>query len=271
MKLSSSETDLLKGPEIIEEDGTPTEEIRQLIERYLSPLPMEEILSKRKTTDKLELRDSGFCNQVEVVKLKDDGSGLFKPASGEQTLRDNVERGTYYKRERASYLVDRFLDLGLVPPTVIREINGEVGSVQQFIPDTENFRHRPTNKKTERQLKILWVFDIIIYNSDRHGDNLIIDSNDKIYAIDNGLTFGADRLRTHTQFYDHILPDTLIEKLSDFLVNDDAQRILKELLIELLPENEVEAFLKRLKYVGQLVTDHGKITRNNCEELEKFN
>ena len=73
--------------------------------------PEEEVLTSREKTKSSEL--SGGCNKTIFVELKDDGAGVFKPKDGEKKgIRYGVEAGTYYKRERAAYLVDRFLGNG---------------------------------------------------------------------------------------------------------------------------------------------------------------
>ena len=65
---------------------------------YATPATIEDILKKGEITDKLKVK--GGINQVEMIKLKDDGSGVFKAASKEkQTYRESIEAGTYYKRE----------------------------------------------------------------------------------------------------------------------------------------------------------------------------
>ena len=75
----------------------------------------------------------GGTNQTLYIKLKNDGSVVFKPKDGEAEMLAHLEQ---YKRERAAYLVDRFMGLNLIPATVIREIDGKIGSAQEFIPDT---------------------------------------------------------------------------------------------------------------------------------------
>ncbi len=45
----------------------------------------------------------------------------------------------------------------------------------------------------------MWVFDLLIWNSDRHGGNFLIKKiNDtpKIFAIDHGYCFSSGSLRT---------------------------------------------------------------------------
>jgi len=206
----------------------------------------------------------GGINISVIVKLKDDGQGIFKPKSGEANVRGVVREGTYFKRERAAYLVDKFLDLGLVPPTVIRKIDGEIGSLQEFIPDAKTpgeLDHKEWDqfpKRHKEELMKLWLFDMIIWNSDRHGGNLLV-KGEKIYAIDNGLAFGNDWLHAYQDFDDEPIPESIKEKFRKFLSWDNGLEILSDLLKELLPPQEVETCIARIRLLGKVIEEEGKI------------
>lgn len=231
----------------------------------LQRTPHEAELESREVGNHSEL--GGGCNKTNFVELKDDGSVVFKPKSGEkEDLRNQTEAGTYYKRERAAYLVSRILDFDLVPPTVIREVNGEIGSAQEFIPDakfySDYFHEGPKILKSE--LKKLSVFDYIIWNSDRHDQNFLITSNEKVHAIDNGLSFSQDGLRLFwddlsPDFFD--LPEDIAEKINAFLADPLRKEILSDLLKELLSDAEVRACLKRIEFLGKTFKDK-KLIKN---------
>lgn len=85
----------------------------------------------------------------------------------------------YY--ERAAYIVDKMLNLNLVPTTVLRIHNGNVASAQRFIAGT---RPEYSDVKPPK----LNLFDFIIGNGDRHPGNWII-TRDKVWAIDNAYSF----------------------------------------------------------------------------------
>jgi hypothetical protein len=262
-------------------------------ERTRSPLetPEEELLETRENTTSSWLE--GGINEACFIELKDDGSGIFKPGNGEnkflpernRPLRKNAEAGTYYLRERAAYLVDKFLGFDLIPPTVIRTINGAEGSFQQFVPDAETLfarelvgtqwkrkgrkeRERIKGGQLQGELLKLWIFDYIIYNSDRHGGNFLV-KDDKVYAIDNGLAFAPDKLRrNYGKFWDVSIPDELKEKFESFLSQEDKQKVLKDLLSELLKPGEVEACLGRIETIGRIIASKGSITTGSKKELK---
>lgn len=219
--------------------------------------PVEKILESREKNKSESL--GGGCNETVLVNFRDDGSGVFKPKSGElANLRTEVKTGTFYKRERAAYLIDKFLGFDLVPPTVIRKIDKEIGSVQQFIKKAKTYTELNSKKrkkiKNEEMMK-LWLFDFIIWNSDRSSNNFMI-REDKIYAIDNGLSFGKDSLNIFESFFpDGQIPETIIKKFKEFFAWDQGEKILGDLLSELLDKKEVDACLKRIKLAGKYMNN----------------
>jgi len=102
-------------------------------------LPMNEtetLIKKEKIVKISELK--GGSNKSYIVHLKDDGDAIFKPAAGERYLRKDIKQGTYFKRERAAYLIDKMLGFNLVPATEIRTVGSQIGSIQQFVPDAKS-------------------------------------------------------------------------------------------------------------------------------------
>lgn len=147
----------------------------------------------------------GGANVTELVTYRDaDGRehvGVYKPKSGEDgSLRGNVPGGTFYRREEAAYLVDQAMaGEKIVPPTTIREVAGDLGSVQKFVPgaptyDSVQYTLYGADKKFAKQqsVKRMWLFDIIVGHSDRHEGNVLLRKErktNKPIAIDNGLAF----------------------------------------------------------------------------------
>lgn len=238
-----------------DEAAEPDQEPKAEVGRYLSQTPKEYDLGYRDTTSEKSL--IGSSNEVRFIDLKDDGSAIFKPESGEDPeLRLAIQAGTYHKRERAAYLVSKFLDMGLVPPTVVREIDGEIGSAQEFIPDANIAKYVEIDKN-DQQLKEdlikLWLFDYIIWNSDRHGGNLLLKESSAI-AIDNGLSFGASHLRTFKGFYGLEIPDHIKQIFINVSNEGLLLKILQDLLVELIPSAEAEACVSRIQYLADYLS-----------------
>jgi hypothetical protein len=232
-------------------DVEGSESVRSELEKYLLQTPKEYDLGFRDVTS--EKRLLGSKNQVNFINLKDDGSAIFKPASGEAVnLRPEVSEGTYHKREHAAYLVNKFLSLDLVPPTVVREMDGEVGSAQEFIPDADvaiNAKIDKEDQQLKENLIKMWLFDYIIWNSDRHGGNVLLKES-KVFAIDNGLSFGADPLRTFKGFYGLEIPDTIKQIFINATAAQQLLEVLQDLLTELIPPREAQLCIQRINYLA---------------------
>lgn len=224
----------------------------------------------------------GGENKSCFVEFTNGEKAVFKPANGEEVFTNAIPH-TFYKRERAAYLVDLFLDLHIVPPTVIKEIDEEIGSVQQFVPDTvayydieydENKKNEREEKSFREQMKTLWIFDLFIHNNDRHQGNLLCSKTDKklsIHAIDNGCSFSENDFCFCTnEFFEEDLPDDLVGKIERFLEDEESQRILRDLLNELLPEKEVEAFFERVKKIGNMIVKNNRLFSSDEYQIKSF-
>ncbi len=253
-----------KEEELTEEQALEEEKLKGAVDfkkvnlEIKSPLetPEERVLETWETQDSRRL--GGGINESFFVQLKDDGFGIFKPGAGEMPcLRKGVEKGTYFRRERAAYLVDRFLGFDLVPPTVIREIDGDQGSFQKYVRNSKTMsefgREEIKSPEMQEQLAKLWIFDYIIYNLDRHKGNFLI-RNGKVHAIDNGLSFAKGKLRrNYGKFWDIPVPDEVKRKFEKFFSWEEGQAILKSMLSELLSEEEAEACMGRIDKIGKFV------------------
>jgi uncharacterized repeat protein (TIGR03843 family) len=126
-------------------------------------------------------------------------------------------------REYATYLLDRELKLNYVPETVMRSVKGIGNSlIQEWIKESDNDLiivkspedipidylkvlqgYDELNKlitlahKNVRDLRNLCLFDLIINNADRKGGHLITDSENKMWAIDHGVSWHFEsKIRT---------------------------------------------------------------------------
>lgn len=215
----------------------------------------EEFLKTAEIQEKRAISEKGI-NEVCYVAFKDGGAGIFKPKSGEKPV-PQMEKvfpaGTYYKRERAAYLVDKSLGFGVVPPTEIRTIDGEEGSIQKFVENAMPLNLLPQEEKNEpevqKQLAKAWVLHYIINQSDSAEENFLVSSG-KVSAIDHGLSFE----KTVTDFdYDNFwkqpIPEDLGQSIRGFFKDEKSVGDLKNFLSELLSTKEVDACLSRAKKV----------------------
>lgn len=90
----------------------------------LSMRPMRELLLQKGMI-------ADFANQVYVVELQGGLKGVFKPSNGSVSyISDELDPGV---AEVAAYKISQFLGFPLVPPTVLRTIQGERGSLQLYV------------------------------------------------------------------------------------------------------------------------------------------
>ena len=102
-----------------------------------------------------------------------------------------------YRYEVAAYELDKLLDLGIVPPTVERVIDGKRGSLQLWVEGaiTELDRRK---KGLEAEDVLAWsdalsrlrLFKQLIYDSDAANlQNVLYDAAFHVYAIDHSRAF----------------------------------------------------------------------------------
>lgn len=215
---------------------------------------------------------------------------IYKPRSLEQVIPgwEKIEPGTYYKHERAAYLVSQHLGLDIVPLTVIRDLGSGhgLGSIQLFIPNAKTLSEwspykKPDKNNSKSQSRIemmatLVLFDILIHETDRHSGNALFDEKfqlkedgqlecrEKIYATDNGLSFGDARLRNFSILTDigkvgwlcgEEIPRKVAEKFNNFISSKQSIQNLKRALEkeDLLIGKESIALFARINYLKTLL------------------
>lgn len=156
-------------------------------------------------------------NYVFVIRLEDSDEELFaiyKPASGERPLRD-FPYGTLHNREWCAAYLSEKLGWPNIPPTVIREGPHGIGSVQLFID--ADFQKHYFNLRDDRlnDFAPVAMFDVFINNADRKGGACLLDKENKLWAVDHGLTFNplARRRTVMFEFNGTPYPDDLMTSL----------------------------------------------------------
>jgi uncharacterized repeat protein (TIGR03843 family) len=199
-------------------------------------------------------------NATFLVELALDGAtalAVYKPEQGERPLWDFPPG--LYRREIAAYLLSEALGWGLVPLTTQREGPLGDGSLQLFVAADfrqhyftllESGEHRDT-------LQRICLFDLVANNADRKSGHCLLVPGDRIYAIDNGLTFHAEpKLRT-------VIWDFGEEPIAPGL-QEDLRRVLSDgfppALAELLDSDELSALKRRAR--GLLRTGHFPVDKS---------
>jgi hypothetical protein len=115
---------------------------------------------------------------------------MMKSGARELNFRDD------FVFEVASYELARMLGMDNVPPTTLRSVNGEKGSIQIFLENAMDEEKRLKNKmappdadRWNDRIQILRFFDNLVYNTDSNQGNILIDKNWKIWLIDHSRAF----------------------------------------------------------------------------------
>src|SRR5207253_9916631 len=126
-----------------------------------------------------------------------------------------------FKRELAAYHLSEALGWGLVPLTVRRDGPYGEGSLQEFVQAdfTQHYFTLCENTAHRDRLARICAFDLVANNADRKSGHCLLRPDDRIYAIDNGLTFHAEsKLRTVIwDFAGEPIPRELLEAIERLL------------------------------------------------------
>jgi len=151
--------------------------------------------------------------------------------------------------ELAAYKLDRMLQLGMVPVTVQREIDGRPGTLQ-FVPaETMTERERVADREGDRascslgkQIGAMFVFDALIHNPSRTPSSMLYSPDDwLLMLVEHENSFGADAGRpAYLSDFELAIGDQWRAALSE-LTNE----MLSAELGGLLDERRLTALAKR--------------------------
>ena len=117
-----------------------------------------------------------------------------------------------YRHDRAAYVLDRLLELNMIPVTIIRKVRQKRGALVDWVPDAISELDRrtgdlqPENSQVlEDQWAVMRMFDALINNPDRNlGNQLYTRPDWRLHLIDHTRAFSRSRK----------IPDTYREQWS---------------------------------------------------------
>jgi hypothetical protein len=128
--------------------------------------------------------------------------GAFKTIDESKSGYTQLQRGgeinfqDSWRTEIPAYEVDKIIGLGMVPATVERDLAGQHGSLQWWVasmmPEAERLKKKVAPPDTEawnQQMFKVRLFDNLIYNTDRHLNNILITKDFQIRLIDHSRSF----------------------------------------------------------------------------------
>ena len=170
---------------------------------------------------------------------------IYKPIAGERPLWD-FDQGCLAHREYAAYCVSKYLELDLVPFTVLRDGPYGHGMVQEWIDIDETIDLSEYFSQDRDELRKMALFDAIVNNTDRKIGHLLPTINNGLFGCDHGVTFHKDdKLRTVLwQWSGEMLTDAeigLLVRCKQGLTGE-----LGEVLSPLLTGEEIQAVGHRI-------------------------
>ena len=166
-----------------------------------------------------------FLKKSKVVKLAPIGTGVTLPEKATLEL-DGVQRFGAFKTiddrkvgitqfqgsapemnfqdswqlEIPAYVIDMTIGLGMVPATIERRINNRIGSLQWWVtsmmPEAQRTKEKvepPNGEEWNREVLKMKLFDQLIYNVDRHANNILITQDFHLRLIDHSRSFRAQK------------------------------------------------------------------------------
>lgn len=179
-----------------------------------------------------------YASNTTLLARAEDGSHwVYKPVRGEQPLWDFAWR-SLAAREVLTFEASEAMGLGLVPETVMAEGPLGRGSAQRFLDEDTEFDPRPMFSPAglDERLWPFAVLDLVTNNADRKVGHLLkARGDDRLWAIDNGLTFHAQpKLRTVLWgFAGRPIPSPLVDAVCRAL---EAEWLFERITLLLSPE-----------------------------------
>lgn len=113
-------------------------------------------------------------------------------------LPPGVHRGfkESYKTEIAAYELDKLLKMDMIPPSVERQLQGNIGAAQQWVEKVVDatdpaLPNAETRAQWEGQLVRMTMFDNLCGNRARNKRNMLRDSAWNLILIDHSRAFGT--------------------------------------------------------------------------------
>ncbi len=215
---------------------------------------VEELPAGITEPQRFTLRRDGIEMRAVLKKLSTD----FGATQSTRSLNE----GDRFEFEIAAYELDRLLGLGMVPVTVPRTVNGKPAALQFWVEGAINARQMIEAGQApggwcpiDPQYNLMNVFDVLVHNTDRTQENLLLTRDWDVVLIDHSRAF---TLRQQPPQLLYQRPVTLPAALAARLAALDRASIERE-LGPWLHRRQIDALLKRR---DQLLREHGAAAGN---------
>ena len=142
-----------------------------------------------------------FLKKAKVTERKKIGTGVTHPEKVTLELDGAVRHAAFkkidekfdnWRNEVAAYELDKLLGIGMVPPTVERSVGGRAGCLQLWVTGStmdQNDIRFPDIERWRDQVSVMWLFDDLIANVDRHLNNAMASPGYRLMLIDHSRSF----------------------------------------------------------------------------------
>lgn len=176
-------------------------------------------------------------NDVFLLTLEDGTRAVFKPHQG---AHNDIAS------EISSYKISKFFAIDQVPPTVERNYQGVLGSLQLFIENARTgFFHTPIMNQEEELREVL--LDYIIANQDRYDQNFLINERGNLFSIDHGRAFHTlwgVNTTVLPEYINNIMNDPRFIKIRNKILNVTDKELHE--ITRKLSQKKRSVFLKRM-------------------------
>lgn len=241
--------------ELREEAGTG-EELAELSDREIETILLEGRVVDRQNLEvgvtlpeRLWVEFDGHRMSAAFKSMDYERLGLtyFENAPPELNFKDS------FRYERAAFVLDRLLDMGMVPVAVLRRVKGQEGALVAWVEDSiteqERLRLGLAPEDTDiliRQRADMRVFDALTYNLDNNLGNQLWTTRDwKLHLIDHTRSFRQQK-NLPQDFVER--PVSLTPGLYRALRSLEESQI-RETLKAVLSPGEIRTLLGRLELI----------------------
>jgi 3',5'-cyclic AMP phosphodiesterase CpdA len=197
------------------------------------------------------------------VTLRKDGLEMRAVAKqlstdfGADNSTKSLNSGDRFGYDVAAYALDRLLGLDMIPVTVARELGGRRSAVQFWIEGSINARQMIEQKlapegwcPADAQYNLMNVFDVLVHNTDRTQENLLLTRDWNVVLIDHSRAFALKQEAPRLLYQRPVeLPPAFAARLAAL-----DRPSLERALGPWLHRRQIDALLKRR---DRLLGEHG--------------
>jgi hypothetical protein len=161
-----------------------------------------------------------------------------------------------WQLEVAAYRIDLIIGLKMVPATIERHVNNQLGSLQWWVQSkmSEADRRKNNVEPTDRDawdkvwLK-MYLFDQLIANVDRHMNNILVTEDFDLRLIDHSRSFRSNKELKDPKLFTRFSRD-VVEGIKKLEYQDLRKKVGKYLM-----DDQIRAMITRRDQILKLVSE----------------